>query len=123
VPQEWVDIPELAADYYLAVQVNPDSGGSGFGDTTHLQLKSDGNYDPSDRTYCLDEDDLIDDLNILWVARQLCPQEPTKSAITALPTLPQEQANNLLQRFPDYYTPTSCTVCLGGCTWRMATVI
>ena len=22
VPQEWVDIPELAADYYLAVQVN-----------------------------------------------------------------------------------------------------
>jgi len=42
--------------------------------------------------YCLDEDDLIDDLNILWVARQLCPQEPTKSAITALPTLPQEQA-------------------------------
>jgi len=26
VPQEWVDIPEWAADYYLAVQVNPDSG-------------------------------------------------------------------------------------------------
>jgi len=26
-------------------------------------------------TYCLDEDDLIEDLNILWVARQLCPQE------------------------------------------------
>jgi len=30
VPQEWVDIPEWAADYYLAVQVNPDSG-SGLG--------------------------------------------------------------------------------------------
>lgn len=99
VPLEWVDIPELAADYYLAVQVNPDSGWIRiWGYTTHLQLLSDGHYAPSDRTYCLDEDDLIDDLNILWVARQLCPQEPTKSAITALPTLPQEQANNLLQR-------------------------
>jgi len=76
VPQEWVDIPKLAAD---TVQVNPDSGGSGFGDTTHLQLKSDGIMILG-RTYCLDEDDLIDDLNILWVARQLCPQ-PTKSAL------------------------------------------
>jgi len=38
-----------------------------WGYTTHLQLKSDGHYDHGDRTYCLDEDDLIDDLNILWL--------------------------------------------------------
>jgi len=31
VPQEWVDIPEWAADYYLAVQVNPDSGDPDLG--------------------------------------------------------------------------------------------
>jgi len=64
-------------------------GGSSLGIHNPPAAESDGHYDPS--TYCLDEDDLIDDLNILWVARQLCPQEPTKSAITALPTLPQEQ--------------------------------
>lgn len=99
VPQEWVDIPEWAADYYLAVQVNPDDGWMRiWGYTTHQQLKSGGYYDASDRTYCLDGEDLIDDLNILWVARQLCPEEPTRSAITALPTLPQAQAENLLQR-------------------------
>lgn len=99
VPQEWVDIPDWAADYYLAVQVNPDDGWMRiWGYTTHQQLKSGGYYDASDRTYCLDGEDLIDDLNILWVARQLCPEEPTRSAITALPTLPQAQAENLLQR-------------------------
>jgi len=61
--------PRLAADYYLAVQViqipvDP------VWIHNHLQLKSDGIM-ILDRTYCLDEDDLIDDLNILWVARQL----------------------------------------------------
>jgi len=55
--------------------------GSIWGYTTHLQLKSDGHYDHGDRTYCLDEDDLIDDLNILWVARQLCPQERLRAQL------------------------------------------
>ena len=99
VPQEWVDIPEWAADYYLGVQVNPDSGYCRvWGYTTHLQLKSSGRYDAGDRTYCLDEEDLIDDLNVLWVARQLCHAEQTKSALAALPTLAPQQAENLLQR-------------------------
>lgn len=108
VPQEWVDIPDWAADYYLAVQVNPDDGWVRiWGYTTHLQLKTSGHYDAGDRTYCLDEEDLIDDLNILWVARQLCLEEPTRSAITPLPVLPQVQAENLLQRLgnPAVATP------------------
>lgn len=99
VPQEWVDIPEWAGDYYLAVQVNPDDGWVRiWGYTTHLKLKTSGHYDVGDRTYCLDEDDLVNDLSILSVARQFCPEEPTKSAIKALPALPQAQAENLIQR-------------------------
>lgn len=99
VPQEWVDIPGWAADYYLAVQVNPDQGWLRiWGYTTHQQLKTSGSYDPGDRTYCLEEDGLIQDLNVLWVAPQLCPEEPTRGAIAPLPALPLVPAKNLLQR-------------------------
>lgn len=108
VPQEWVDIPGWAADYYLAVQVNPDQGWLRiWGYTTHQQLQASGSYEPSDHTYCLEGDGLIQDLNVLWVARQLCPEEPTRAAISPLPALPLMQAENLLQRLgnPAISTP------------------
>lgn len=102
VPQEWVDIPTWAADYYLLVQVNPDAGWvrlQGF--TTHQHLKQNGRYDWRDRTYALDEADLISDINALWVARQLSAQAAaptTQAALAPLPALSLEQANALIQR-------------------------
>lgn len=99
VPQEWVDIPSWAADYYLAVQVNPDDRGVlVWGYATHQQLKERGKYDGCDRAYSLSSDNLILDLNALWVARQLCPEETTRTEITPLTNLSQEHAENLLQR-------------------------
>ena len=99
VPQEWVDIPSWVADYYLAVQVNPNGGWvtiSGY--TTHRKLKTHSVYDAGDRVYCLDENDLIQDINVLWIARQLCPEEILRESVTPLPTLPLTQAQNLLER-------------------------
>lgn len=99
VPQEWVDIPSWVADYYLAVQVNPNGGWvtiSGY--TTHRQLKILGVYDASDRAYCLDENDLIQDINVLWISRQLNPQEILRESVSPLPMLPLAQAKNLLER-------------------------
>ncbi|HAA28483.1 MAG TPA: hypothetical protein DCE56_13375 [Cyanobacteria bacterium UBA8553] len=99
VPQEWIDIPSWAGDYYLAVQVEPDDRWVRvWGYSTHQQLKMKGSYEVSDRTYHLTSDHLIQDINILWVARQLCPDETTRQAITPLTTLPLVQAENLLQR-------------------------
>ncbi|RCJ26145.1 hypothetical protein A6770_26810 [Nostoc minutum NIES-26] len=99
VPQEWLDIPEWVADYYLAIQVNPDDGWMRiFGYTTHYQLKNLGVYDASDRTYSLESDNLISDLNVLWVTRQLYPEETIRATISPLPPLPQTQAETLLQR-------------------------
>ncbi len=99
VPQEWVDIPSWAGDYYLAVQVEPDAGYvKVWGYCTHAQLKNQGNYDPGDRTYSLDKEDIIDDISVLTLARELCPQEATKAEITPLPTIPQTQAENLINR-------------------------
>lgn len=108
VPQEWVDIPSWAGDYYLAAGVEPDSGWVKiWGFATHQQLKNRGSYDASDRTYCLDEDDLIKDINVLWVARQLCPDEQTRAAIAPLPALTVTQAENLISRLgsSDIVTP------------------
>jgi Protein of unknown function (DUF1822) len=99
VPQEWVDLPSWAGDYYLAVQVEADEGYvKVWGYCTHEQLKNQGNYDPGDRTYSLDSAELINDISVLAVAQELCPQTTTRSAISALPSLPQQQAQNLMTR-------------------------
>jgi hypothetical protein len=99
VPQEWIDIPNWCADYYLAVQVNPEGGWvSIWGYATHYQLKTKGIYHESDRTYSLDEDDLIQDLNVLWIARLLCPDEGLRLERASLTGLPLAQAENLLER-------------------------
>ncbi|MBD2611277.1 MAG: DUF1822 family protein [Nostoc sp. ZfuVER08] len=99
IPQEWVDIPSWVADYYIGVQVNPNGGWlSVWGYTTHRQLKTKGVYDAGDRTYSLDEDYLIKDINGLWITRQLCPEEILRAAVTPLPELPLAQAQNLLER-------------------------
>ncbi len=99
VPQEWIDIPQWAGDYYLAVQVNPDGQWMKiWGYTTHEQLKNQGNYDSQERTYSLDATQMIEDLNVLWVVRQLYPEEQTQTAIAPLPVLSATQIQNLWQR-------------------------
>ncbi|AFY99666.1 DUF1822 family protein [Calothrix sp. PCC 6303] len=99
IPQEWVDIPDWVADYYVAVQVNIDENSLRvWGYTTHSFLKNSAHYDASDRVYCLDQENLISDIDILWVARQICPDEITRLEVPALAAPAQTQADNLLQR-------------------------
>lgn len=99
VPQEWVDSPTWAGDYYLAVQVDPDDRlVRVWGYATHEQIKISGNFDAADRTYALDAHQMVQDISALWVVRQLYPDELTQAAIVPLPALPPAQAENLLQR-------------------------
>ncbi len=99
VPQEWVDLPQWTADYYLAAQVNVDEGYIRiWGYCTHQQLKNQGTYHQVDRTYTLNEADLITDIEVLWVARELCPNEVTRLAVAPLPEISSVQADNLIQR-------------------------
>ncbi len=102
VPQEWVDIPSWAADYYLAAQVKPDGEWVRiWGYTTHTELKSLGQYDPVDRTYCLEARHVTKDLNAFWMTYQFCRGEEMKAAIAPLPELSTDQAENLMQRLGD----------------------
>jgi Protein of unknown function (DUF1822) len=108
VPQEWVDIPNWAADYYLHVQVNPEDEFIRIaGYTTHEKLKRIGTYNAGDRTYCLNGAELIQNLNVLWLARQFCPDESLRAEVFPLPVLSQTQAENLLERLanPDVVFP------------------
>lgn len=113
VPQEWVDIPDWVADYYLAVQVGLEPNASEevswirvWGYATHQQLKA-GRYDADDRTYNLDAVELTQDWSSLWVTLQFCPNAQTRSEVRSLPELPATQAENLVQRLanPDLAFP------------------
>ncbi len=99
IPQEWVDIPAWAGDYFLGVQIDPDAEMLHcWGYTTHQMMKTKARYDAHDRTYNLDADRLIADVSGLWVVQQLNPNEVTQAAIAPLDTVAATQAENLLQR-------------------------
>ncbi len=99
VPQEWVDIPKWSADYYAAVQVNIESGYIRiWGYTSQVNLKNKATYDANDKAYCIDKEDLISNLSILWISRQLCPEEITKNETVPLAELSTTQAENLITR-------------------------
>lgn len=98
VPQEWLDLADWTGDYYLAAQVNPDEQWVRlWAWTTHNQLKTQGNYDPRDRTHSLGLEALYSDLSGLWVAQELgCTA--TQAQVAALPDLEAIHAENLIER-------------------------
>jgi hypothetical protein len=99
VPQEWVDIPSWTADYYVLIQVDSDEDYIRIaGYTTHQQLKTQGQYNADDRTYNLDAEALISDINLLWLSSQFCAPTALRSAVPPLAPMAQTQADNLLNR-------------------------
>ncbi|BAZ09743.1 hypothetical protein NIES4071_15530 [Calothrix sp. NIES-4071] len=107
VPQEWIDIPGWAGDYYLGVQIVPeDRCIRVWGYCTHLQLKTQGVYSSYTRTYALDASD-ISDINILSFAISEFANEPTRAEISSLPALSTTVAQNLIMRLgnPDIVSP------------------
>jgi hypothetical protein len=103
IPQEWVDIPSWVANYYLAVQINLEENWLVvWGYTTHQQIREKAKYDLMDRTYLLDAEDLIADINVMWVAREICSLQKPEPKI--LPELSSVQIEKLLKQL-DHWTP------------------
>jgi hypothetical protein len=111
VPFEWIDIPNWAADYYLAVQLNLEADQVGeqwlriWGFATHAQIKA-GTCDPVKRVYQLDGLELTEDLNVLWTMRSLSNQPEAIDPLT-LPTFSFDQLERLLHQLsqPTLYSP------------------
>ncbi|MBO3461997.1 DUF1822 family protein [Aetokthonos hydrillicola Thurmond2011] len=98
VPQEWVDISSIIADYYLALQIIPDERIMCiWGYTTHLELKNHGEFDPIDRTYTLLREDLLRDINAFLVALEFCPQQ--REIIPDLPRISENEADYFIEKF------------------------
>ncbi len=96
VPQEWIDIPEWTADYYIAMQTDSEIELVGY--ASHQDLKTTGRFDPIDRTYTLELDNIGQDLTSLFLSWQLASLPITQAPIAALPSLPQTQAQTLIDR-------------------------
>ena len=127
IPQEWIDIPEWIADYYLMFQVDIEEGIvllQGF--TTHQQLKERGQYDRFDRTYVLAGEELHEDINVLFLTRDFGFDFVTRSEVEALPQVETARANNLLAQlgnseiaFPRLERPFQLWgSCLANDRWR-----
>jgi hypothetical protein len=99
VPQEWVDIPSWAADYYLAIYLMPDMQSlhiAGF--ATHHQLKQEAQLDFGQRSYHLGIEALTTDLNLLGISTASYTSAQTRAAIANPTPLSNTQAQNLIQR-------------------------
>ena len=107
VPQEWVELPRWASHYYLAVQMHLEEDECWlrvWGFTTHQKLKQ-GERNASEGTYSVAREDLVESLNVLWVARDVCP-EP-QPAVAELQPLGKQRAEQLLAKLgkPTPYSP------------------
>ena len=106
VPQEWVDIPNWAADYYLPIRVDLEEKSLHFwGFVSRRSLRSKADYDPIYRLYYVERDWVIPNLDILGIASNLCPDE--KGEVTTLPKLSETEAEDLMEELskPSLYSP------------------
>jgi hypothetical protein len=98
VPQEWVDMPNWTADYYLPVQMNLDGDDDGecwmevLGFATHSQLKHEGRYNKCDRTYALSTQKLTKSLLVMDITLGLNLQQE----VPPLPSLSELESTELL---------------------------
>ncbi len=97
VPQELIDIPSWTAHYYLSVRVFSSDGEiEVWGYATHHKLKREGRYDRQQRTYCLNREDLIENLNWMPVGGRVCTED--RPAVALLPSLSNTEAEALLEQ-------------------------
>ncbi len=72
IPQEWVDLPNLIGDYYLAVQILPDDSYLRvWGGIFHDDIQVSASYDSISRTYDLDRYCLTEEISILSALKEL----------------------------------------------------
>jgi Protein of unknown function (DUF1822) len=106
VPQEWVDLSNWVGDYYLGVQIDLDAQMMNiWGFVSHQTLKDRGRYSQQDRTYSLDSDLLVNNLDLLWIAEELALS--SRGIVPELPALSIERALELIQILsqPSPYSP------------------
>ncbi|MBW4510707.1 MAG: DUF1822 family protein [Scytonematopsis contorta HA4267-MV1] len=97
IPQEWVDISSWTARYYLAAQINLDEGWLRiWGCASHQQIREKAFFDSNDKVYRLSREELITDINLMWVARNFIPWQ--EAVFNPLPELSTTYIEQLLSK-------------------------
>jgi Protein of unknown function (DUF1822) len=97
VQQEWVDVPGWEANYYISIQVNPEKRWLRvLGYANRNTIKEKGEYDEITRSYCLSRNELIVDLNFMWIAEVIYPEK--KEAAKKLPKLSLVEAKKIVKK-------------------------
>jgi hypothetical protein len=100
IEQEWVDLSNWVADYYVPVQVDLESKLLHlWGFISHRNVKDLGEFDRIFRTYSLDGQYLSDNLDNLWLTCELLASGemlPDRAAISPLPQLLPQTAREII---------------------------
>lgn len=97
IPQEWVDLPNWNADYYVPIQVDLEAKYLHlWGAITHAELKQTAELDPLFRDYQVDRAQMTANLDVLWASCELAPAP--KAAISELVSLTPTQAQQTIDR-------------------------
>ena len=98
VPREWLDLADWVGNYYLSVELNLAQNWlqiSGY--ATYRQLCEDSSYDLVDETYTLEAAELIEDLNVMWAARDIVTSR--RPQLESNYTITSKEAETLLESF------------------------
>lgn len=100
IPQEWVEIPEWQADYYLAIQVNFDVSDEPWirirGYVSKQQLKEKGEFEQRDRIYYINQKYLEEDITEILLSIQILADK--KPELVTPVELSQKTVNKLLDK-------------------------
>jgi hypothetical protein len=100
IQQEWVDLSNWAADYYVPIQVDLDGKFLHvWGFISHRDVKAQGEFDRISRTYIIGSQYLSDELEDLWLTCELLASgemSPERAAILPLPELLPHTAQGLI---------------------------
>ncbi len=106
IPQEWVDLPSWVGDYYLTALVEPEEYRMRiWGYISYQNLKNKANYNEFDRVYYLGQEFITEDLNMMWVAQEVCPAP--KPEVEVVGSLSGDEATALVKELgqPSSYSP------------------
>jgi Protein of unknown function (DUF1822) len=106
IPQEWIDLPNWLGDYYLGLQIDRDAGTMNiWGFASHNSIQQRGEYNHRDRTYSLNGNLLVTNLEIIWLAQELGANE--RAIVPELPALDLDSALALIKEIsiPSAYSP------------------
>jgi hypothetical protein len=100
IEQEWVDLSNWAADYYVPVQVDLEGKFLNlWGFISHRDVQAKGEFDRISRTYIIDSQYISDDLDELWLTCELIASQemsPERGAVLPVPELLPQTAQELI---------------------------